>query len=198
MADDDGTPGDAEGEDYGSFPAAVSLITEGMKLDRVHAEAALRQMVVSGHVRARGHTISEARPSSNSTVGNVVYRQLVRLDFNRGSYSLADVRREIRKVQIPEGGGEQQQSAASEAQPQSRKGVGGAPGKYDWNALGAAFGAWLHNEPGRADERPKVKYDAVRDLAVQLGMEPPTDRSIQPYVKTWVDAYRRTLGSPED
>jgi hypothetical protein len=32
---------------------------------------------------------------------------------------------------------------------------------------------------------------------MKLGLEPPSDDSLRPYVDTWVVAYRRTSGDPE-
>jgi hypothetical protein len=170
-----------------------------MRLDQEQAERALHHMVESGSVQARDHKVLEYQDIWTET--GTVRRPRERYVWHRGKYSLADVRREIRKAQTRERGGEQQ-PAASEVQPQSRKGVGGAPRKYDWDALGAAFGAWLHDQPGRADALPKTKgkirRDAVKELAVKLGMDPPDDDSIRPYMKKWLDAYRRTFGSSED
>jgi hypothetical protein len=163
MATDDDIAGDVEGEDYGSYPVTVSLIAEDMKIDRTAAEQALRQMVVSGHVRARGHEISETRPSPNSTVGKRVYRQQVRLDFNRGSYSLADIRREIRKAQTPERGGEQQ-TAGEEAAPAAKKPRG--PHLPGWKAGIIARAAYHLDDQGDLGQTELAKFimdEAAKD-----------------------------------
>jgi hypothetical protein len=106
MDDENDTGADAEGEDYGSQPVAASLIAEDRRLNQEQAERALHHMVESGSVQARDHTISEIRLISTETG---TFRQtVVRHVWHQGKYSLADVRREIRKARIREGDGEQQ------------------------------------------------------------------------------------------
>jgi hypothetical protein len=53
------------------------------------------------------------------------------------------------------------------------KGAGGAPRKYPWDVLGAAFGAWLHQEPGRADLEERHHLKALGELATRLGPDVP-------------------------
>jgi hypothetical protein len=114
MTDAEDTGADAEGEDYGPLPVAVALIAEGMTLDQVQAERALRHMVESGSVRARDHTVSETRCISSET--GMVRIPEIRHVWGQGRYSLADVRREIRKAGIHEGDGEQQPAIEQIAQ----------------------------------------------------------------------------------
>jgi hypothetical protein len=67
---------------------------------------------------------------------------------------------------------------------EDRRGAGGAPRKYPWDELGAAFGAWLHQEPGR-DRLPASKHlDALAEIAGELrarcrtGTRPPLPESL--------------------
>jgi len=79
------------------------------------------------------------------------------------------------------------------------KGKGGAPQKYPWSKIGAAFGAWLHEKPGRAQLPFPKCYDAVVDLMYRLGeAEPPDKETVRNYVKEWKAAYLATLGRPDD
>ena len=78
------------------------------------------------------------------------------------------------------------------------KGKGGAPRKYPWDKVGAAFGAWLHDEPGRARLPFRVHYAAVTDLLHLLGCNgTPDQETVRPLVRAWADAYLTTLGSRE-
>lgn len=76
-----------------------------------------------------------------------------------------------------------------------RKGMGGPPRKYPWDALGAAFGAWLHEQPGRAELKNKAHQDALAELARHLGCRPPERSSAQPYIRLWLEGYRAFLAS---
>jgi hypothetical protein len=62
-------------------------------------------------------------------------------------------------------------------EPKSRKGVGGRPRKYDWDKLGAAFGAWLHQENYRDRLDERFHLDALAELAGLLGCGVP-DRGV--------------------
>jgi hypothetical protein len=75
----------------------------------------------------------------------------------------------------------------------SRKGVGGAPRKYDWDALGAAFGAWLHDEPGRDWLGGEAHTRALAELAAELEIEAPDRTTAQPYFGRWLKGYRAFL-----
>jgi hypothetical protein len=81
----------------------------------------------------------------------------------------------------------------AESAKADRKGIGGAERRYPWDELGAAFGAWLHQEPGRASLRNKKHLDALADLAAKLGCEAPARSTAQPYLAKWLKGYRAYL-----
>jgi hypothetical protein len=70
-----------------------------------------------------------------------------------------------------------------------RRGVSGAPGKYPWHALGAAFGAWLHEKPGRAGLDERDHLDALAALAAELECEIPPRTTAQRYLHLWLEGY---------
>jgi hypothetical protein len=73
----------------------------------------------------------------------------------------------------------------------------GRPRDYPWDEVGAAFGAWLHQEPGRPGLRFRVHYDAVVDLLHELGHAgTPDQETVRPLVKRWKAGYLATLGKP--
>jgi hypothetical protein len=133
MNDEDDTSANAGGEPYDPYLVAVSLIARRMKLSQPDAERAVQQLGQGGHVRVRGGIYRDTRfiggPESRQIPQTKSYRI-----WQHASYSRPDLERVIRAAEIPEASGSQQ-PAASEAQPQSRKGVGGAPRKFDWDAL---------------------------------------------------------------
>ena len=71
-----------------------------------------------------------------------------------------------------------------------RRGAGGAPRKYPWDELGAAFGAWLHQEPGRDQLSASKHLDALAEIAGELGSEAPDRSTASPYRKAWLKGYR--------
>jgi hypothetical protein len=86
--------------------------------------------------------------------------------------------------------------------PQGSQGAppakGGAPCKYPWDQIGAAFGAWLHDGNGRARLPFPEHHDAVLELAAALGAEgTPDQETVRRYVKIWKAAYLATLGKPD-
>jgi hypothetical protein len=74
-----------------------------------------------------------------------------------------------------------------------QKDKGGAPRQYDWDGLGAAFGTWLHQELGRTKLRFSQHYKIVCDLAAELGDQPPSEGSVRPYLKKWLNGHRKAL-----
>jgi hypothetical protein len=66
----------------------------------------------------------------------------------------------------------------------------GAPQKYDWEKIGVAFGAWLHDQPGRDVLMPKDHEAAIADFALQLGFDVPGRSSIFEHLSRWLDAYK--------
>ena len=94
-------------------------------------------------------------------------------------------------------GGEAPEPAGEPGARPDRKGVGGAPRQYPWDELGAAFGAWLHEQPGRDRLRPKAHLDALAELAGALGCEVPDRNTARPYLKLWVKGYRAFLAMLE-
>lgn len=76
------------------------------------------------------------------------------------------------------------------ADPVAAKGKGGAPRRYDWDKLGAAFGAWLHDEPGRDLLAPTEHLAALHTLCDLLGSPQPERQTAAPYLTRWLKAYR--------
>jgi hypothetical protein len=85
-------------------------------------------------------------------------------------------------------------SPPAATKPKDREGIGGAPRKYPWDELGAAFGAWLHEEPRRDQQRPSQLLEALADIAERLGREAPNRTTAQPYLNRWLKGYRAFVG----
>jgi hypothetical protein len=70
----------------------------------------------------------------------------------------------------------------------------GAPRKYDWDAIGPAFLNWLHDKEGRAELPFPACYDAVVELAHNLGHDDtPDQETVRPHVRRWKATYLKTL-----
>jgi hypothetical protein len=77
----------------------------------------------------------------------------------------------------------------------SRKGVGGAPRKYDWDALGAAFGAWLNDATGRDQLGEDAHVKVLATLAEEMNIQAPDRSTAQPYLARWLKGYQAFLRS---
>jgi hypothetical protein len=97
MTDAEDTATSAGGEHFVSYPVAVSLIADGMKLSQPEAERALEQLGRGRHVRVRGGEYHDTRfiggPESTP-----IRNSEVRRIWQRASYALDDLRREIRSA----------------------------------------------------------------------------------------------------
>jgi hypothetical protein len=84
-------------------------------------------------------------------------------------------------------------SAQPAAVKADRKGIGGRKRKYPWDELGAGFGAWLHDQTGRAGLGDNEHLDALAALAHELGCEPPPRQTAQPYLAKWLRGFSAFL-----
>jgi hypothetical protein len=53
--------------------------------------------------------------------------------------------------------------------------------EYDWDEIGAAFGAWLHDQPGRVSLTPSEYLKAVQDLFEAMGHTLPDRNTAAPW-----------------
>jgi hypothetical protein len=79
--------------------------------------------------------------------------------------------------------------AEGEAPVRGRQNKRGAPRKYRWDEAGAAFGAWLHDQPGRAEIGFREHLGVIQAIMHALGDETPDEESIRRYWRRWVDGF---------
>jgi hypothetical protein len=83
----------------------------------------------------------------------------------------------------------------------AEKNKGGSPRRYNWDVAGAAFGAWLHDQPSILDMPQPEKRKKVDAVLAELGfMTIPDPKTVDRYIEMWIKGYRvyEKLGAEED